>query len=302
MVTGGAGFLGRCCAKRLSSVGNQVVVVDNFSNCNRGFIDANVRVYEGDCGNIAFIRSILKNDGIDCVIHLADYNDVSESNQLPLKYYMNNLVCTMFLLQAVVNENVKKFIFASSAQVYGNASDHLITEDTAAEPISVYGETKLFCEKMLRAIAQQNNINYAIFRHFDVAGSYCTRDLAPVKNGQDFKIFGTDYNTVDGTKERDYIHVDDAVEPYALVLPLLSTYRFASIYNLSTGRSTSMKDLVDITTRAVGFEVKVLENAKNVLEPARLVSEPRKAQKELGWHLNHNNIDAIVRSVFEAGK
>jgi UDP-glucose 4-epimerase len=302
LVTSGAGFLARHCIKKLISIGNDVVAIDNFSNGKRALSVADVKFQEGDCGNMAFIRSILKNDRIDCVIHMADYNDIAESNHRPLKYYTNNLVCTMFLLQAVVDENIKKFILASSAHVYGNVDDYLINEDTIPNPISVYGETKLFCEKMLHSVARQSHINYAIFRHFDIVGPNSPRGIDSIKNGQDFKLFGTDYSTADGTMERDYIHVDDAIEAYALVLPLLSTREFASTYNLSTGRSTSMKDVLAILGKSIGREIKVLENVKNIFEPARLVSEPRKAQAELGWHLKYNNIDTIIRSALEAEK
>ncbi|MDR1457942.1 MAG: NAD-dependent epimerase/dehydratase family protein [Puniceicoccales bacterium] len=302
LVTGGAGFLGRHCARRLLSIGNDVTVVDNFRKGKPVALDSSLKIHEGDCGDMAFIRSILKNNAIDCVIHLADYNQINESNQLPLKYYSNNFVAMMFLLQAVMSENVKKFIFASSAQVYGNVSEHLITEATIPNPINPYGETKLFCEKMLHAVAGQNHINYAVFRHFDIVGPNCPWDLDSIKNGRAFELFGTDYPTADGTNERDYIHVDDAVEPYGLVLPLLSTHGFAGTYNISTGRSTSMKDVVAILGKAIGREIKVLENAKNVFEPERLVAEPRKAQMELGWHLEHNDIDEIIRSVLGAEK
>ncbi|MDR0351513.1 MAG: NAD-dependent epimerase/dehydratase family protein [Puniceicoccales bacterium] len=302
LVTGGVGFFGRHCVKKLLSIGNDVVVVDKFVNGVSPMANANLKIQEGDCGNMAFIRSILKNNAIDCVVHLADCNWVKESNQLPLKYYSNNLVSTMFLLQAVMDENVKKFIFASSAQVYGNVSEHLITEQTLPNPINVYGETKLFCERMLCAVARQSHISYAVFRHFDIVGPRCPWDWNFIKNGQKFELFGTDYPTVDGTKERDYVHVDDAVEPYGLVLPLLSSHGFANTYNISTGRSTSMKDVLAILGRITGRGMEVLEGPKDVFEPARLVAEPRKAQSELGWHLKHNDINAIIRSALEAEK
>jgi UDP-glucose 4-epimerase len=284
----------------LSSIGNDVVVIDNFVNSKPGLLAPGIKLYQGDCGNMALIKSILKDDAIDCVVHLADYNDVNESNRLPLKYYTNNSMGMMFLLQAVVDENVKKFIFASSAQVYGQVSEYAIGEETVTNPINVYGETKLFCECVLRSVARQAGINYAIFRHFDVAGSPTTSDIFSSKN--DIEIFGTDYNTVDGTRERDYLHVEDAVEPYALVLPLLSTSEFYETYNISTGRSTSMRDMVNIVSKVTGHEVHGLVRDKNIFEPARLVSEPRKAQAELGWHLKHTDLEEIIRSGLGVGK
>ena len=308
LVTGGAGYIGSHTVIQLLENNKEVVIVDNFSNSNPIVLDRikettnkDFKFYEIDTTNQEELEIVFKENEIDSVIHFAAYKAVGESVAKPLEYYTNNIVNTLSILNLMKKYDVKKFVFSSSATVYGDPHTCPITEDFPLSTTNPYGATKLMIEDMLRDIAKSDkSFNIAILRYFNPVGAHSSgiigedpndipNNLMPyvsqvaVGKLKELSVFGNDYNTSDGTGVRDYIHVVDLANGHLKALDKLDTNCGLVTYNLGTGNGYSVLDMVKAFSDASGKDVAYKIVDRRPGDVAMCYADPSKANKELGW-------------------
>ncbi|MCM3597516.1 UDP-glucose 4-epimerase GalE [Metabacillus idriensis] len=309
LVIGGAGYIGSHVVKELLKT-QEVVVLDNLSTGHRWAIDKRAIFVEGDLGNAEDLRLIFRTYSIKAVMHFAASSLVGESVINPIKYYMNNVSSTLTLLNTMLEFEVKKFIFSSTAATYGIPHVGIITEETATNPINPYGQSKLMVERILSDLATAQDLNYVVLRYFNAAGAYISGEigeehdpethLIPIilqhllGQRENISIFGSDYATQDGTCIRDYIHVTDLSIAHTLALEaLLNGTKDTATYNLGNGHGYSVKEVVNMCEQVTGKKAKVLISARRAGDPARLVASSDKILKELGWKTEYTLEDII---------
>jgi UDP-glucose 4-epimerase len=314
LVVGGAGYIGSHCVRQLVAAGHRPVVLDNFVYGHRRALLAGVKLHEGNLGDEAFVGRILREERIDLVMHFAAYCYVGESVTAPLKYYFNNVVATLHLLNAMVDAGVKKFVFSSTCATFGVPATLPLHEDLPQAPINPYGQTKLDIENALKALATAHGFSFAAFRYFNAAGAAedgsigedhdpethlipVAIDVAVGKRPQ-LQLFGTDYPTPDGTCLRDYVHVDDLSRAHIAVFDRLGAPGTQLFYNLGTGRPTSNREVIRAVERATGKSVKVVEQPRRAGDPPALYADSSKALRELGWKVRFPDIDSIVATAW----
>ncbi|HLD00820.1 MAG TPA: UDP-glucose 4-epimerase GalE [Candidatus Nanoarchaeia archaeon] len=316
LVTGGSGYIGSNTVKLLLDVGYEVIVCDKnklpenlikstAQNKNLQFIDL-------DLSNSESIDKLMTEQKIDSVIHFAGYIEAGESMRHPEIFFRNNLVNGLNLLQAMIKHNIKQIIFSSSAAVY-KAKEKPLTEEDLTEPANVYGETKLIFENILKWFDQIYGLKYVSLRYFNAAGASSglgenhipETHLIPILlqsllQGSEIKIFGTDYNTPDGTCIRDYIHVQDLAKAHLLSLQYLSQADSAEskIYNVGTGAGHSVKEVILAVEQVTGQRVKAVESPRRRGDPPILVADSAKIKRELNWIPQHN-LHSIIQSAWE---
>jgi len=302
LVTGGAGYIGSACTKALLDKGHSVVVLDNLSKGIKSLIDSRAEFLELDlCQDIdtAF-------DRIDAVIHIASYKAAGESMHDPSKY-SDNIKGTINLLDAMVKHQVSRIIFSGSAAVYGMPKYTPVDEGHPCSPINYYGYTKLCNEDLIRWYAQIHGLQYVSLRYFNVAGDFGLGYLDPEPQNvmpilmeaaagkrQGFEIFGTDYDTRDGTCVRDYIDVRDLVRAHVAALELKQN----AVINLGTEKGTTVRELIDAVKKASGSDFAVSEGPRREGDPATLVASCKKAREQLGWNPEHD-INSMVGSTWK---
>lgn len=314
LVVGGAGYIGSHCVRQLISSGHQPVVLDNLSVGHRESLPETIPFYNEDLGDIAAVSRILKEEQIDLVMHFAAFTLVGESVEEPMKYYENNVAATLRLLKAMLDCDVRKFVFSSTAAVYGVTNDLPITEKTATDPINPYGQTKLVLEKALADFARAYGLSFAVFRYFNAAGASSDGSIGeahPVETHliplaifaaqgrQELTIMGDDYDTPDGTCLRDYIHVDDLARAHIAAFEKLEEPGTQLTYNLATGTPTSVREIITAVEKVTGSKVPCQIGKRRPGDPPALYADSRKAQEELGWRPEHTTIDAIVASAWK---
>ncbi|MBC5995811.1 UDP-glucose 4-epimerase GalE [Romboutsia ilealis] len=312
LVTGGAGYIGSHTVIQLLENNKNVVIVDNFSNSNPIVLDRvkqitnkDFKFYEIDTTNQDELEIVFKENKIDSVIHFAAYKAVGESVAKPLEYYTNNIVNTLSVLNLMKKYDVKKFVFSSSATVYGDPHTCPITEDFPLSTTNPYGATKLMIEDMLRDIAKADStFNIAILRYFNPVGAHSSgligedpndipNNLMPyvsqvaVGKLKELNVFGNDYNTPDGTGVRDYIHVVDLANGHLKALDKLDTNCGLITYNLGTGNGYSVLDMVNAFSEASKREVAYKIVDRRPGDVAMCYADPTKANKELGWEAKY---------------
>ena len=310
LVTGGAGYIGSHTCVELLNEGFEVVVIDNFSNSKSSSLDAikkitgkDFKFYEIDYLDKDALNKVFEENKIDAVINFAGFKAVGESVQKPIEYYTNNISGALNLLDVMRKHNVKKFVFSSSATVYGNPEKIPLTEDCKiGGTTNPYGTSKLFIEQILKDIyASDNSWDIIILRYFNPVGAHesgligedpkgIPNNLMPyiakvaTKELKELSVFGNDYNTPDGTGVRDYIHVVDLAKGHVLALNKLEKEgKGLFIYNLGTGTGYSVLDMVKAFEKATGKEVKYKITPRREGDIATCYSNPKKAQEELGW-------------------
>ncbi|MEL6857239.1 MAG: UDP-glucose 4-epimerase GalE [Pseudomonadota bacterium] len=311
-VTGGGGYVGSHCAKAFSQAGWTVVTYDNFSRGHRDLVKWGETV-EGDILDRAALDAALARVQPDAVAHFAAYAYVGESMASPEIYYRNNVRGTMTLLDAMLGAGVKQMVFSSSCATYGISND-LITEDTPQTPINPYGETKLICEKMIRDYGLAHDLRSVTLRYFNAAG--CDPDgetgerhdpephVIPlaIRGAMDgtftFNIFGSDYDTPDGTCVRDYIHVTDLADAHKRALDYLANGGASDVFNLGTGQGHSVLDLANAVARVAGKEVPRIMADRRPGDPPRLVASADKAARILGWTPQNSDLDTILETAW----
>jgi len=315
LVIGGAGYIGSHCVRQLIAAGHRPVVLDNLVYGHRAAVATTVPLHEGNLGDEAFVRRVLREEKIEIVMHFAAYCYVGESVTDPLKYYFNNVVATLHLLNAMLAEGVKKFVFSSTCATFGVPATLPIHETLAQAPINPYGQTKLDIENALKSLAHANGLSFAAFRYFNAAGAsedgsigedhYPETHLIPVAidvaigKRPHLELFGTDYPTPDGTCLRDYVHVDDLSRAHIAVFDRLGTPGAQLFYNLGTGTPTSNREVIRAVEKIVGKPVKVIESPRRPGDPPALFADSSKAQRDLGWTVKFPSIEATVATAWK---
>lgn len=315
LVVGGAGYIGSHCVRQLIAAGHRPIVLDNLVYGHRAAVDRAVKFYDANLGDEAAVGRILRDEKIDVVMHFAAFCYVGESVTAPLKYYFNNVVATLHLLNAMLDAGVKKFVFSSTCATFGVPATLPIHENLPQAPINPYGQTKLDVENALKALAHANGLSFAAFRYFNAAGAsedgvigedhHPETHLIPVAidvavgKRPHLELFGTDYPTPDGTCLRDYVHVDDLSRAHIAVFDKLATPGAQLFYNLGTGTPTSNRAVIRAVEKATGKKVKVIESPRRAGDPPALYADSSKAQNELGWKVKFADIDSIVASAWK---
>jgi UDP-glucose 4-epimerase len=310
LVTGGAGYIGSHTVLALSDRGEDVVVLDNLSTGFRSVIPEGVELVVGDIGDRALLDSVMDRYEVDAVVHFAGSIVVPDSVTDPLGYYLNNTVKTRELLAAAVAHAVPRFIFSSTAAVYGTPETVPVTEDAVLAPISPYGSSKLMTEWMLRDTAAAHSFNYVALRYFNVAGAdpqgragqstaratHLIKVAVEAATGarDHVSIFGTDYDTPDGTGVRDYIHVSDLAAAHLAALDHLRAGEPGGVFNCGYGHGASVRQVLDTVQRVSGQCIDVREEARRAGDPASLVSDPSLLRQTLDWTPQLDDLAVIV--------
>jgi len=312
IVTGGAGYIGATTVQSLLDAGHDVVVYDNLSKGHADSVPDSVTLIQGDVGDRDHIYSVLHEHRPEAVLHFAAWIEAGESMRVPEKYFRNNSASTLTLLESMLANRIGKFIFSSTAALYGEPKRTPIHEDDALEPTNAYGESKLLVEHMLSWFHRIHGLRYASLRYFNAAGSngqsgelhVPESHLIPIilqaaaGKREHISILGTDYPTPDGTCVRDYIHVSDLADAHVLALEALDT-RDKLIYNLGSGKGFSVREVIECARRVTGKPINAIESPRRPGDPAVLVASSEKIRKELEWNPKHPKLDEIVRSAWE---
>lgn len=299
LVCGGAGYIGSHTVKELMGK-YKVVILDNLTTGYPFLLDDKAIFELGNLGEEAVLDRIFINYNIDAVFHFAANSLVGESVQNPLKYYRNNVNATVVLLEKMIEYGVSKFIFSSTAATYGIPNTELITEDTDTNPINPYGKSKLMVEDILADISQVHNFEYVVLRYFNAAGAHISGDigeshdpethLIPIVlqhllgEREKVSVFGTDYDTPDGTCIRDYIHVTDLANAHILAYEGMVNGKVSNdVFNLGNGAGYSVKEIIDICEKVSGKSAVIEYADRRPGDPAVLVASSDKIEEKLGW-------------------
>lgn len=312
LVTGGAGYIGSHTVAELIDRNQDVIIIDNLENGHKQAAEAfGARLVVGDLRNIEFIRDFFRKNDIEAVIHFAAYIEAGESVINPLKHYNNNVVSSLNLLTAMSEAGIKKIVFSSTAATYGDPENIPIKESDRTLPINPYGETKLSVEKALKWADGAYGIKHVALRYFNAAGAHVSgkigEDHSPethlipivlqVAAGkrEEIKLFGSDYDTKDGSCVRDYIHVSDLAQAHVLALEYLRKDGASSnVFNLGNGKGFSNREVVEIARQVTGKKIKASDAPRRPGDPAVLVASSAKAMKELSWSPKYNDLEVII--------
>jgi UDP-glucose 4-epimerase len=308
LVAGGAGYIGSVCAELLLEEGNEVAILDNLTEGHRRAIDPRAKFFEADMQDRASTLSILRDNAPDAVMHFAASALVGESMTNPSKYFRNNIANGINLLDAMVAAGVPQLIFSSTCAIFGPPERVPIDETMATRPINPYGESKLAFEKILQWYGQIHGLRFASLRYFNAAGasgqfgedhrveSHLIPNVLKVALGEKphVEIFGTDYDTPDGTCIRDYIHIVDLARAHILALQA----KQSGFYNLGTGGGSSVREVIDCCRKITGRNIEAIEKPRRPGDPPRLIASSAKAKSELGWQPQFQSLDAIIESAW----
>jgi UDP-glucose 4-epimerase len=312
LVTGGAGYVGSHAAKFLAASGHEVVIVDSLAEGHRAAV-GKLPLVVADLLDQAAIVETLKKHRIEAVMHFAAFAYVGVSVREPARYYHNNIVGTLSLLDAMLAADVKKIVFSSTCATYGIPTKVPIREDHPQAPINPYGFTKLAIERALADYAHAYGLGYAALRYFNASGAaedgtigedhdpetHLIPLVLQVALGQreSVDIFGTDYPTPDGTCVRDYIHVDDLASAHVLAIKKLAEGSQIKL-NLGTGRGASVQEVVDLARSVTGHKIPTKHAPRREGDPPELVADPAAAKREIGWEAQHKDMRGIIESAW----
>jgi len=315
LVTGGAGYIGSHMVLALADRGEKIIVADNLSTGFPWALPTGVTLRGGDVGDEAFIRAVILDHGITEIAHFAAKIVVPDSVSDPLGYYLANTVKSRALFDTAIKAGVKRFIFSSTAAVYGEASGEPLSEEQVALPVSPYGRSKLMTEWMLQDAAFAHDIRFIALRYFNVAGAdpegrsgqstpnatHLIKVAVQTALGQRkaLDIFGTDYPTRDGSCIRDYIHVTDLAAAHVDALEHLRRGGESLILNCGYGRGFSVLEVVDVVKKVSGVDFPVNLVARRPGDPASIVAKADKIRTVLGWQPQHDDLEGIVKAAFE---
>ncbi|HXW06296.1 MAG TPA: UDP-glucose 4-epimerase GalE [Vicinamibacterales bacterium] len=310
LVTGGAGYIGSHAVKALCARGEDVIVYDNFS-AGHPQAAGRARIVEGDIQDTGRLAATLESHHVDAVMHFAAWLSVGDSVRDPVGYYRNNVTGALSVLEAMVQAKVPRLVFSSTCAIFGTPEETPIHEDLPKRPINAYGETKLAVERALPHYERAYGLGSVALRYFNAAGAdpdgELGEDHAPeihvIPRAIDaaygrgtFQVFGEDYPTPDGTCLRDYVHVTDLATAHLLALDALREGRPSSVYNLGSGRPSSVRDVVKAVERVTGRSVPLTAGPRREGDPAVLYAASDRIRRELGWHPQYEDLHVIVET------
>jgi UDP-glucose 4-epimerase len=313
LVTGGAGYIGSVAVDDLRKNGEDVVVIDNLVYGHRGALNPDIPLYQCSIGDQAEVREIISKYSITACMHFSAFAYVGESVVQPARYFENNFIQTVRLLDALIEMNVKKFVFSSTCAVYGEPKSESIDESHPQWPVNPYGWTKFMIERTLEAYDAAYGLRFVALRYFNACGATKTHgehhepethliplilDAAAGKRPH-VSVFGVDYPTPDGTAIRDYIHVSDLSSAHVLALEHLRRGGSSEAINLGNGSGYSVREVIDSARRVTGREIGQVSAPRRAGDPSRLVANAAKAASVLGWKPRIPEIDEIVATAWE---
>ena len=314
LVVGGCGYIGTHMIKALIASGHRPITLDNLSTGHRDLLPGGDFI-EGAIQDTALLDNIFSSRPIDVVMHFAAFIEVGESVQDPLKYYGNNFSGTANLLNAMIRHGIERFVFSSSAAVYGEPQYTPIDENHPLNPTNPYGETKLWVEKMLAACERAHGLRSMALRYFNAAGADESGEIGErhepeshliplvldvARGARDhIKIFGVDYPTPDGTCIRDYIHVNDLVSAHLAAIDALLDGAGSNAYNLGNSQGISVREIIETAQRISGRPIPVVEDLRRPGDPAVLIAGSSKIKDDLNWQPRFESIEEIVRTAWK---
>jgi UDP-glucose 4-epimerase len=312
LVTGGAGYIGSVTVERLIAKGESVVVLDDLSYGHREAIDAEVPFYDGPVGDRTLVARIVKDHAVESCVHFASLISVGESEARPVEYFENNVGQGISLVGALLKAGVRRFVFSSTAAVYGEPEKMPIGEDCPQWPKNPYGWTKFALERTLETYDTAYGLKSIYLRYFNASGATerCGEDhdpethlipnvLAAAADPQrEVRIFGDRYPTPDGTPIRDYVHVADLADAHVLALQHLRRGGASDALNLGSGRGYSVLEVIESARRVTGLPIRVRTERARPGDPPRLVADPSRAKSVLGWSPTMSDLSSIIQSAW----
>jgi len=309
LVTGGAGYIGSHTVRSLVAAGHTPIVLDNLSRGHLGAIPKDVEFIQLDIAD-PILPNILKDKSIEGIIHFAAHSQVGESMINPAIYYENNVLGSYHLIESARKAGIRYFVFSSTAAVYGEPEMVPITEDSKLQPTNVYGRTKLMIEQILQDYSSIYGLHYVALRYFNAAGADASGEIgedhhpethliplileAALGKREAVSIFGTDYDTADGTCVRDYIHVTDLASAHIQAMKYLVEGGQSTVFNLGTGNGFSVKEIVEAAKTVTNIDFNVTIGERRIGDPGTLVASSEKAKRILGWQLKHSQVENII--------
>ena len=310
LVTGGAGYIGSHMVLALLDAGHQPVILDDFSTGHEQLVPNGVPVFRGNVADAGLVAEICNSFEIDAVAHFAASIVVPESVSYPLKYYLNNTASTTRFIAACMEAGIKRFVFSSTAAVYGNQAHNPINEDASTQPENPYGTSKLMSETILRDCARATDLSYVILRYFNVAGAdpmgragqlsqpatHLIKIAVEAAAGKrsSIQLYGTDYPTPDGTCIRDYIHVSDLIGAHMAALAHLQAGGESMLANCGYGHGASVRDVLDVVATVAGKELAITDAPRRAGDAAILIADSSKLRRKLGWTPVYKDLQKIV--------
>lgn len=311
LVTGGAGYIGSHMVWALVDRGEEVIVLDRLSTGFDWAVAPEAKLIVGDIADDDLVDRVVREHGVDAIVHFAGSIIVPESVADPLGYYLNNTVKSRALIASAVRNGIKHFVFSSTAAVYGNPAVSPVPEDAPKVPMSPYGTSKLMTEMMLADVAAAHDFAYAALRYFNVAGAdphgrtgqstagatHLIKVACEVATGKraEMSLYGTDYDTPDGTAIRDYIHVSDLIAAHVQALAHLRATNDSLIANVGYSRGYSVREVIAAVERVVGEKLAVIESPRRIGDSPRIVADSQRVRETLGWEPRWDDLDTIVR-------
>jgi UDP-glucose 4-epimerase len=318
LVTGGAGYIGGVVVRQLLASGHEVIIFDDLRHGRRENVSAAAQLIQGSISDDGALDSLFSSYKIDGVLHFAALIEAGESMRDPATFFANNTAGSATLLHSMARHGVRRFVFSSTAAVYGDPEGVPIAEDARTAPVNAYGESKLLVERMLPWQARAHGLSYAVLRYFNVAGAlpdygeahepetHLIPQVLDVAMGKraSIKIFGTDYDTADGTCIRDYIHVADVGRAHLLAMQALTGSAAQSgprelVYNLGNGCGFSVRQVIESARRVTGHPIPADGHKRRAGDAARLIADSEKIKRELDWAPEISELDDIVRSAWQ---
>jgi UDP-glucose 4-epimerase len=312
LVTGGAGYIGSVVVAQMLESGYQPIVFDDLSRGHRAALPSSAKLVVGDIADRTALDRVFSEHQPRAVMHFAAFIEAGESMQYPERFFRNNTANALTLLEAMLAHDVKRFVFSSTAALYGTPEKTPIEENAKLQPTNAYGESKMLVEQMLEWLHRIHGLRYSCLRYFNAAGAageqgedhHPESHLIPlalqVALGvrKELEIFGADYPTPDGTCVRDYVHVSDLATAHLLVLEALKE-KERLIYNLGNGLGFSVREVIETVRKVTGHAVPAKESARRPGDPAVLVASSEKIKRELGWKPKYADLESMVRSAWD---
>lgn len=313
LVAGGAGYIGSHTVMNLLEAGHKPVALDSLEHGHAAAVP-DAPLVRGNVLDSELVARVCREHHIEAVMHFAAYIEVGESMTQPMRYYANNTMAVLSLLKTMQEQGVNRFIFSSTAAVYGQPEHVPIPEDAPKAPINVYGHTKLLIEEACGWLVRQGGLHFAALRYFNACGAHASgrigedhrpeSHLIPIilqtalGKRDSIAIFGDDYATPDGTCIRDYVHVSDIARAHVMALEYLAKDGASGAFNLGTGQGYSVREVVDMARKVTGKAIPAEIRPRRAGDPARLIADPRKAEQAFGWKTQTSDLETIVSSAW----